>query len=285
MYWKTCVQRHNHLRALAGILVLAVLGACAARKPGDPLQPGFNLYSLEDDIQIGQTASEEIRQNVDIVEDPTLQGYLRDLGRRLASDARTGPYPYTFTLIDDASINAFALPGGPVYIHTGLIQAAANEAQLAGVMAHEISHVVLRHGTSQASRASMLQLPAILASEALGADSAGAEVGQLGLSLGLSSVLLNYSRNAEREADALGARIMTESGYDPVEMAAFFETLDAEGGSRGPEFLSSHPSPGNRIVEVRAEIATFPSQGPYTASTGRFAEIHARVERLYGGTP
>jgi len=271
-------------RALAWLCVLAlVLASCAARQPGDPLRPGFNLYSVDDDIEIGRMVSDQADEELDIVGDPALQDYIAELGRRLASDVRTGPFPYTFALVRDDSINAFALPGGPIYIHTGLVAAAANEAQLAGVMAHEISHVALRHGTSQASRASLLQIPAILASEVLGQASVGAQAGQLGLSLGLSSVLLNYSRNAEREADALGARVMAEAGYDPIEMAAFFETLEAEGGARGPEFLASHPSPGNRTATVRAEIQTFPSSGPYTASTGRFGTIRQAVVRLNEG--
>lgn len=262
---------------LAAVLVLA---ACAARQPGDPLRPGFNLYSVGDDIEIGRQVSVSAEEDLDIVGDPVLQTYISDLGRRLASDARTGPYPYTFTLVRDPSINAFALPGGPVYIHTGLIEAAASEARLAGVIAHEISHVVLRHGTNQASRASLLQIPAMLASGALGDSSTGAQLGQLGLSVGLSSVLLSYSRNAESEADALGARIMAEAGYDPIEMAAFFETLEAAGGTRGPEFLSSHPNPGNRTAAVRAEVRTFPSAGPYDAQTGRFPGIRDRIVRM-----
>jgi predicted Zn-dependent protease len=262
---------------LAGLLGVA---ACAARQPGDPLRPGFNLYSVGDDIEIGRQVASSAEEDLDIVADPVLQTYVSDLGRRLASDARTGPYPYSFKVIRDPSINAFALPGGPVYIHTGLIEAAANESQLAGVIAHEISHVALRHGTNQASRASLLQIPAMLASGALGDQSAGAQLGQLGLSVGLSSVLLSYSRTAESEADALGARIMSETGYDPIEMAAFFETLQAAGGARGPEFLSSHPNPGNRTEAVRAEIRTFPSAGPYNASTGRFPGIRARVIQM-----
>lgn len=260
--------------------MLVFFVACATRHPGDPLQPGFNLYSVADDIEIGRQVSASAEEDLSVVEDPLLQTYVSDLGQRLASDPRSGPFPYTFTLIQDPSINAFALPGGPIYIHTGLIEAAANEAQLAGVIAHEISHVALRHGTNQASRASLLQIPAMLASGALGDQSAGAQIGQLGLSVGLSSVLLSYSRSAETEADALGARIMAEAGYDPLEMAAFFETLEASGGTRGPEFLSSHPNPGNRTQAVRAEIRTFPSAGPYTASTGRFPEIQARISQL-----
>lgn len=275
------VRRRDLWRVLALVLILQ---ACAARQPGDPLQPGFNLYSVGDDIEIGRTVSAQVENDIEIVQDASLQDYFRELGRRLASDVRTGPYPYRFTLVRDASINAFALPGGPVYIHTGLVEAAANEAQLAGVIAHEISHVAMRHGTNQASRASLLEIPAMVAGGALG-PSVGAQTGQLGLSLGLSSVLLSYSRNAEREADALGARLMAEAGYDPVEMAAFFETLQADGGSRGPEFLSSHPSPGNRIEAVRAEIRTFPGSGPYLASTGRFDAVRQRVVGLNAPGP
>jgi hypothetical protein len=138
----------------------------------------------------------------------------------------------------------------------------------------------LRHGTSQASKANIIQLPAVLAGAVIGQDSALAQLGQLGLGLGVNSVFMKYSREAEKEADALGARIMAGAGYDPVAMATFFEKLAAEGGSRGPAFLSSHPSPGNRVENVRAEIQTFQTPAQYNAGTGDFPRMKQLTAQL-----
>ena len=252
---------------------------CAPRQPGDPLTPGYNVYSPEQDVQLGREAAAEIRKQVEVVQNERLQNYISALGKKLASHPAAGEYPYEFTVINDGSINAFALPGGPVFAHSGLIEAADNEAQLAGVLAHEISHVALRHATSQASKANMIQLPAVLAGAAIGDQSVLAQLGQLGLGLGVNSLLLRYSRSAENEADALGARIMAEAGYDPVEMARFFEKLEAEGGSRAPTFLSSHPSPGNRVKNVQAELAALPAK-QYNAGTAAFPQMKQIVAQL-----
>ena len=124
---------------------------------------------------------------------------------------------------NNPKVNAFALPGGPMFIQTGLFQAVDNEAQLAGVMAHEMSHVILRHGTNQASKANMLQIPAMLAGAVLGGSSILGHLAQLGVGVGFNSVLLKFSRTAESEADAMGARIMSEAGYNPIELAHFFD--------------------------------------------------------------
>ncbi len=261
------------------LAILSIVAGCAARQPGDPLEPGFNVYTPEDDIQIGRQAAGEIESQVVIVDNDDLQRYVSDLGQSLAGHPDAGPYPYRFTLINDPAVNAFALPGGPIYIHSGLVEAATNEAQLAGVLAHEIAHVALRHGTSQASRGSLVQLPAVLAGAVIGQGSVAAELSQLGLGFGVNSLLLRYSRSAETEADALGARLMAAAGYDPVEMAVFFQQLEDEGGARPPEFLSSHPNPGNRIEAVRAEVQTFPA-GEYGRSTGRLPNAKTLVAEL-----
>lgn len=264
---------------LAAILSVAMAPGCAARKPGEPLRPGFNLYSREQDVQLGREASAQIRKQVRVVENRQLQNYISQLGQTLASQPEAGGYPYEFTLIHDDSINAFALPGGPIYVHTGLVRAADNEAQLVGVLAHEIAHVALRHGTSQASKAVLIQLPAAAAGAAVGQGSILAQLTQLGIGLGANSVLLKYSRDAENQADALGARLMAKARYNPIEMARFFEKLEASGGSRAPQFLSSHPKPGNRVKNVEAEVRTIP-QGRYTAGTGQFARMKQLTEQL-----
>jgi hypothetical protein len=261
-------------------VVLAASVGCATRQPGDPLKPGYNVYSPEQDIQLGKEAAAEIRQQVDVVDNRALQDWVNRIGKQLAARPEAGTYPYEFTLINDDSINAFALPGGPIFAHTGLIDAADNEAEFAGVLAHEISHVALRHGTSQASKANIIQLPAVLAGAIIGQDSALAQLGQIGLGLGVNSVFMKYSREAEKEADALGTRIMAGAGYDPIAMATFFEKLAAEGGSGGPAFLSSHPNPGNRVENVRAEIQTFQTPAQYTAGTGEFPRMKQQTAQL-----
>jgi len=265
---------------LAITIVLAVLcAACAARQPGELIRPGFNVFTKEQDVQLGQEAAQQIRGQVDVVGNRQLQDYISQLGQRLAARPEADDYSYSFTLINEPGINAFALPGGPIFMHSGLVEAADNEAQVAGVLAHEIAHVALRHATNQASKANLIQLPAVLAGAALGDGSLLAQLGQLGLGLGVNSILLRYSRDAETQADALGARLMAGAGYDPIEMARFFQKLEEEGGSRAPQFLSSHPNPGNRVRAVEAEVRTFP-QREYQAGTGRFPQMKQMVAQL-----
>lgn len=270
----------RHRAKLAGLIgTLLLVLACATRQPGDPISPGYNTYSVDQDIAIGKEAAAEIRKQANLVNDQRLQSYLSAIGQRLAQQPDARDYPYSFTLINEPSINAFALPGGPIFVHVPLFNAAASEAELAGVLAHEISHIALRHGTSQASKAQIVQLPAILAGAAIGQESVLAQLGQLGLGLGVNSLIMKYSRSAETEADALGVRIMSGAGYDPVAMARFFEKLAAEGGPRPPTFLSSHPDPGNRMQAVQAELATLPP-AQYGHRSGDFDQAKRLVAQL-----
>lgn len=262
------------------LLALALLHlSCVTRQPGDPLKPGYNVFSRDQDIEVGREAAAEIRKQVEVVEDQALQRYIRELGARLAGRPEAEDYPYEFTLINEGSINAFALPGGPIFVHSGLLEAAETEGQLVGVLAHEVSHVALRHGTSQASKAQMVQLPAVLAGAVMGQESILTQAGQIGLGLGLNALFMKYSRSAEKQADALGARIMAGAGFNPVEMADFFQKLEEQGGSRPPALLSSHPSPGNRVRLVRAEMETFPP-GDHTYASGRFPNAKRQVAQL-----
>ena len=262
------------------VLALALLHfTCATRQPGDPLKPGYNVFSKEQDVELGRQAASEIRRQVEIVANEEMQRYVRDLGARLAQQPDADNYAYEFTLLNEDSINAFALPGGPIFVHSGLLDAAETEGQLVGVLAHEVSHVALRHGTSQASKAQMLQLPAVLAGAAMGQQSVWSQVGQIGVGLGLNALIMKYSRGAEKQADALGARIMAGAGYNPIEMADFFQKLEDQGGPRPPVLLSSHPSPGNRVRLVRAEMETFPAMD-YDYSSGRFPDAKRLVAQL-----
>lgn len=268
----THTRRPVALFCLLALLAVPVLGA--QRK----LKPGFNLFSKDQDVQLGREAAAEIEKQYEVVTDPVLDGYLKRIGSKLASQPEADKYPYTFKLVKDPTLNAFALPGGPTFVHTGLITAAENEAQLAGVMAHEIAHVALRHGTNQASKANLIQLPALLAGAAVGGSMVG-QLAQLGIGLGANSVLLKFSRNAERDADLLGARMMAAAGYNPLEMARFFEKLEADGGSRGPQFFASHPNPGNRVKAVEEEIRYLPRRD-YTTGSGDFQKVKSLVAKL-----
>jgi predicted Zn-dependent protease len=270
-----------HRRKLTTLVLLlsSLAIACAVRKPGEPIRPGINLFSKQQDIELGREAASEVRKQIDVVDNNALQNYVTVLGQRIARLPEANNFPYSFTLVNDKSINAFALPGGSVFLNTGVILAAEDEAQVTGVLAHEVAHVALRHGTNQVSKANIAQLPAVLASTAIGEGSLTAQLAQLGIGLGLNSLLLKYSRDAESQADALGARMMAKLGYNPIEMARFFENLQAEGGSRAPQFLSSHPNPGNRVKAVEAEIQYLP-QRQYNARTGEFSEMKALTAGL-----
>jgi len=262
-------------------LTLLALPLLAARRPGDPLRPGFNTFSRQQDIQMGQEAAAQVKTQQQIVQNAFLQAYVSKVGMRIANtrEAAASGFPFSFTLVADPSINAFALPGGPMFIHTGLLAAVDNEAQLAGVMGHELAHVVLRHGTHQASKASLLQLPAALAAAAAGNSTMMGSLAQLGIGLGANSVLLKFSRDAESEADALGSHFMSEAGYDPTEMAHFFDKLNSTGGPSGPQFLSDHPNPLNREAAIEAEVRTLPSRN-YGYNTGEFARAKAELAKL-----
>ena len=201
------------------------------------------------------------------------------MGDRLAatSEAKQSGFGFTFSLLNVGEINAFALPGGPMFVYTGLIKVTDNEAQLAGVMAHEMSHVILRHGTHEASKANLIQLPAMLAGAVAGNGSLLGQLSQLGIGLGANSLLLKFSRDAESQADALGSHLMSEVEYNPIEMARFFEKL--QGTARGPQFLSDHPNPGNREHAIEAEIRVLP-QRSYGYETGDFQKVKAEIAKL-----
>lgn len=263
-------------------LILLVLGTIAVAQGPRKLKPGFNLFSKEQDVQLGKEAAAEIEKQVTVIDHPELNAFVRRIGEKLAATPEAGGYPYTFKVVNDKSINAFALPGGPAYVHTGLLAAADNEAQVAGVVAHEIAHVALRHGTNQASKANLLQLPAALAGAMAGKrGSMLGSLAQLGIGLGFNGVLLKFSRSAESDADLLGARMMAKVGYNPIEMSQFFEKLEAEGGNRGLQFFSSHPNPGNRRKAIENEIRYLP-RAQYTTGD---ASSFTKVQKVVAGLP
>lgn len=268
-------DRSKPILTIAFAIALS-LPSCSRRNPGDEIQPGFNLFSRQQDIELGRQAATEVRKQYQVVNNQELQDYTMRIGARLAAqkEPKESGFPFAYTLVNDKSVNAFALPGGPTFVHTGLILAAADEGQLAGVLAHEMSHVVLRHGTNQASKANLVKIPVLLAAAVTGNDL----LVQL-TNMGAMGLLLKFSRTSESQADAMGTRIMSEAGYDPTAMAHFFEKLQSEGGSRAPQFLSDHPNPGNRVAAVQEEIKALPRR-QYGNPEGDFAHEKALVAKL-----
>jgi predicted Zn-dependent protease len=247
--------------------------------------PGFNLFSKDQDVQLGKESAEQVRKQMTVIKDPVLTEYVNRVGKRLVSarEAQESAFPFTFEVVADPSINAFALPGGPMFINTGLLRAVDNEAQLAGVMGHEMSHVILRHGTNQASKSKLIELPAVLGSQMAGGSMAG-QLAQLGIGLGANSVLLKFSRSAESQADLMSSHLMAESGYNPIEMARFFNKLNAEGGQRAPQFLSDHPNPDNRQKAIEQETRKLPQQ-KYGYQTGEFPRMKQVVAQIHEPKP
>jgi beta-barrel assembly-enhancing protease len=260
--------------------LLLVLSACSFAAGPKEIKPGWNMFSKQQDVELGREAAAQVERQMQVVHDPELDSFVQRIGKRLVATGMAGDYPYTFKVINDPSINAFALPGGPTYIHTGLFKAAENEDQVAAVMAHELSHVALRHGTHQASKANLIQLPAMLAGAVVGNGSMLGQLAQLGIGLGANSVLLKFSRDAESDADILGSRMMAKAGYNPIEMARFFEKLEAQGGKGGPQFLSDHPNPGNRSKAIQQEIQYLPRSNYTAGDSGELRRVQSRLGSL-----
>jgi predicted Zn-dependent protease len=239
-----------------------------------------NWYSLDKEIQIGKEYAAQVDQSSRLVQDPMVSEYVNRIGQNLVrnSDARV---PFTIKVIDSDEVNAFALPGGFFYVNTGLILAADEEAELAGVMAHEIAHVAARHATRQATRGQLLNLatiPLIFVGGGVGyaiRTAAG---------FALPMTFLTFSRGFEREADCLGIQYLYASGYDPQAFVQFFEKLQArekkKPGTLAKAF-STHPQTPDRIEKSQQEIATvLPAKDQYVVTTSEFDEVKSRLAAL-----
>ena len=243
---------------LVGLLLATVILSFA---PGiwaqrSNLKPPWNVYSPAKDVEFGKQNAEILQKRLPLCNAPKVDAYLTKLGLRLVSKLPTRgvQYPWEFHCVNSKEINAFALPGGYVFVNRGAIEVADNEAQLAAVMGHELSHVALRHGTAQLSKAQLMQSAAGIFGGIFGGSAGGALLTQ-GVALGAGTVLLRYSRSDETQADVMGTQALYDNGYDPRAMAQFFEKLEAETkGKNPPQFLSDHPNPGNRVARVDEEV-------------------------------
>src|SRR5450432_4783065 len=237
-------------------LLSASLGAGLACAQRSELKAPYNMYSPQADVQVGKQNADLMEKKLPLCNDPKVDAYLTRLGTRLTDKLPTRgvQYPWEFHCVNDKSINAFALPGGYVFVNRGAIEASDNEAQLAAVMGHELSHVALRHGTAQASKAQLAQGAAGIFGGLFGGSTAGDLLTQ-GVALGAGGLLLRYSRTDETQADVMGTQVLYDAGYDPRAMAQFFEKLQAESnGKNPPQFLSDHPNPDHRVERVDEEI-------------------------------
>ncbi len=248
---------------LACVCILALLPVPAGADERTKIQPQWNLFSPQDDIKLGLQYSEEAEQQLPMLKDEKVNEYLNGLGKRLAEFAPGEKYPYQFKCVNVADVNAFALPGGRVYVFRGLIQAADNEAELAGVIGHEISHVALRHGTSQVTKSIAPSVGVAVLGSVLGNNAIGKLVTAAG-AFSLNSLLLKYSRTDESQADIMGVQIAHDAGYDPHALADFFMVLGEQEKKMGvpPEFFSNHPSPEHRIERVNEEIQKLGGRPP-----------------------
>lgn len=266
-------------------VVVTLLLSTAAAAPGPTqFKPGFNLFTKQQDIQVGQEAAAQIRENVTIVHDPVLTAFVNSVTKRLVAsrEAKASGFTFTLQIVADPAINAYALPGGPMFINTGLLRAVASEAQFAGAIAHEMSHVILRHGTNQATKVDLMQLPLALAGQLTSSDTLMGQLAQLGIGLGADSVLLKFNRIHESQADLMGSHIMAEAGYDPIQMARFFARLNDQSGAF--VFLSDHPNPGDRSRAIKEEAARLP-QRTYGYQTGHFQEMKKAVATIHEPQP
>jgi predicted Zn-dependent protease len=269
-------------RRLFPLLFLTAALGFAAEKPRT-LKPGWNLFSPDQDMKMGQEYAQQIETQVQVINDPTLYAYVNRIGQRLVNAIEGQKFPFTFKVVNDPSINAFALPGGPMYVHTGLIAAADNEAQIAGVLGHEMGHVMLRHGTNQASKANLIQIPAMIAGGLFDKGGLVGGLAQAGIGLGANSVLMKFSRSAESDADLFGARLVHKAGYNPVELARFFEKLESETGKGSvmTQFFSDHPNPGNRVQAIQGDMKFYEAKTYETATlTPELTNAKAIIKRL-----
>lgn len=247
------------------------------------LTPCENHFTPQQQIQLGQKTKEQVYKEMPVLPDSNpVSKYIQQLGEKLAAHAPGYKWPYNFHVTDVAAINAFALPGGSVFVNLGTIQAADTEAQLAGVMAHEISHVVLQHSVCNYQKEEKYGLFARLGQLAAGVFLGGTagNVAQQGIGIVTNLGFLKMSRGAEKQADLEGAQILYDAGYDPRGLPQFFETIEAKYGN-SVQLLSDHPNPGNRSEYVDQEIATFPPRAHNIVTSPEFKEIKARAEKMH----
>src|SRR5437016_4753143 len=274
------------LKLLALQIAFAIFLMPAASFAQTKITYHSNKFKASDDVRLGREAAAQAEQQFPLLRDSRADSYVTNVGQRLVSaippEFQHPEFQYYFKIVNASDINAFALPGGPMYVNRGMIEAAHTEGEMAGVMAHELSHVALRHGTAQATKAQKYGLLAGIlgiGGQILGGP-AGAAAQIAGQGVGV--YFLKFSREYETEADLLGSQIMARAGYDPRDLANMFKTIEQQsGGSRSPQWLSDHPNPGNRYENINHEASMLHiAQNPPIKITPDFERIQARFRAM-----
>lgn len=272
-------------RPLIALLVALMLTAGIADAQ-TKIKTGFNLFAPEQDVEIGQQSAAAAQQQLPLLNDSQVNAYVTRIGQRLATNAGGPNFPYQFRVVNASDINAFALPGGPIYINRGVIDQARNEGEVAGVLAHEISHVALRHGTHQASKAYIAQAGISILGGLLGGkvgQGTAQVINAIG-GFGLNALFLKYSRDLETQADVRGAQILAASGYTPGDMIGFFQTLERVDTAKKTNFLSDHPAPPDRIARISQEAKLLNVTATPTQNVAELQRIKRQLG-TYGNAP
>jgi beta-barrel assembly-enhancing protease len=273
------IRRRKPFIAWLTLIAIAALPLSVAAQT--QLKYHSNKFSIADDVKLGRQAAQEAEQQFPLMRDNLVEDYVQRVGSRLVaaipSQFQHPEFQYYFKVVNARDINAFALPGGPMYVNRGMIEAARSEGEMAGVMAHEISHVALRHGTAQATKGQKYGTLAAIAGIGATILTRNPNVGQLAQAP-FAVYLLKFSREYETEADILGAQIMARAGYDPRDLANMFRTIEQQGGGSSGGFLSSHPSPKDRYARINQEAGLLRID-----SSGRDTREFARVQERLGG--
>ena len=261
------------------LLGMAAPGHAQSAAPEFP-NPGKASMSRENQRALGLEAAAEVYKRMPVLPDNSAETqYVQQLGQKLvATIPPQYSWPFEFHVVAQKEINAFALPGGPMFINLGTITASENEAELAGVMAHEMAHVYMQHSAKQAGKRQTTSLLAGIAGAVLGGTMGGVagQLGQMGIQMGAQGLILRYSRRDETEADSVGAIILYKAGYNPQAMADFFKKLESQGGSGQPQWLSSHPNPGNRQQSIQKEIKDWPPKD-YISDSPAFQAVRQQA--------
>lgn len=272
------VQRHTR-PLLAVLLVMSLAGGIAEAQT--QVRPGWNLFSPQQDYEIGRQSAAAAEQQLRLVRDAEVNAYVTRIGRKLAANAGGPDFPYQFRVVNSSEINAFALPGGYIYINRGIIDNAENEGEVAGVIAHEIAHSALRHGTHQASKAYATQAGIGILGNLLGGrvGQNTAQVLNVVGGVGLNALFLKFTRELETQADVRGAQILAASGYSPSDMISFFHQLERVDRSKKTTWLSHHPAPPDRIARIQKETRLLRVPARPTRNTKQLAAVQSRLRR------
>jgi Zn-dependent protease with chaperone function len=273
-------------KRMRSLIVFAVLATAAIAQAQTRIKPGFNLFSPDQDVEVGQQSAAEADQQLPLLNDSQVNAYVNRIGQKLALNAGGPQFQYRFRVVNASDINAFALPGGFIYVNRGVLDNARNEGELAGVLAHEISHVALRHGTHQASKAYLAQAGISILGGILGSrvgQGTAQIINAIG-GFGLNALFLKYSRDIETQADVRGSQILTASGYTPADMVNFFKTLERVDPSKKTNFLANHPAPPDRIARIEQEARLLHVSDTPTENVAELRSVQNRLNS-YGSAP